>query len=267
MSPRDKRKQQIGDSIAEKAGVSEDVFENAKASGVNGNYVDLMDSVSRGLGYNALGFKAGNYIESGAETFNEYRKLRDSGYTKEEATAVLIKEAPLHILSAKADDYLGKNSRIDDVLYGTGKLGNEKSDGPPYFEINTSSDSKKVLDYLEYVKKDSTIKYENEEVRKWYVNTTGQIHKMIDNSLSQEEKAYMAFSLRNEIRIGARNIMNDTELRKELDKRHSNLTFDELVESKMIRKGLTREEAIQDIYETAPKTNKEVNAIWGIINE
>jgi hypothetical protein len=42
---------------------------------------------------------------------------------------------------------------------------------------------------------------------------------------------------------------------------------DKPIKSKMKRKGLTREEAIQDIYETAPKTNKEVNAIWGILNE
>ena len=94
-------------------------FLNAKAAGANEKYVDLMDSVSRGLGYNALGFKAGNYIQGGAETFEEYRKLRDSGYTKEEATAVLIRKVPLAILSAKADDYIGRSGKIDDALYGT----------------------------------------------------------------------------------------------------------------------------------------------------
>ena len=51
------------------------------------------------------------------EGFKEYRTLRDSGYTKEEASAVLLQKAPMIILSAKADDYIGKNSRIDDVLY------------------------------------------------------------------------------------------------------------------------------------------------------
>ena len=35
----------------------------------------------------------------------------------------------------------------------------------------------------------------------------------------------------------------------------------------MRRKGMTKEEAIEDIYETAVKTNREVNAIWGIENE
>ncbi|MBQ6877958.1 MAG: hypothetical protein IJO22_06120 [Oscillospiraceae bacterium] len=93
-------------------------FANAKAAGANEKYVDLMDSVSKGLGYNALGFKAGNYIQGGAETFDEYRTLREKGYSKEKATKITASKIPLAILSAKADDYLGKNSRVDDVLYG-----------------------------------------------------------------------------------------------------------------------------------------------------
>ena len=179
----------------------------------------------------------------------------------------MAKKAPMYILSNKADDYIGKNSRIDEALYGRSGIVAKADDKPPLFEIKTSSDSKKVLEYLEYVKKDSTIKYENEDVRKWYVNTTSQIHQMVDENLTMEEKAHKAFYLRNEIRTGARNIMRDVELRKKLDVEHLNHTFDELVESKMRRKGMTKEEAIEDIYETAVKTNREVNAIWGIENE
>lgn len=41
-------------------------------------------------------------------------------------------------------------------------------------------------------------------------------------------------------------------------------TFEELVVSKMERKGMTREEAIQDVYETATKTNADVNRELGI---
>ena len=92
-------------------------FGNAKANGVNGKFVDAMDDLSKGLGYNVFGAKAGNYIQDGADAFGEYRALRDSGYTKEEATLALAKKAPMYILSTKADDYIGKNSRIDDVLY------------------------------------------------------------------------------------------------------------------------------------------------------
>ena len=93
-------------------------FGNAKANGVNGNVVDFLDSTSKGLGYGVLGLKAGGYIQDGAEAFDEYRNLRESGYSKDEATFIMAKKAPMYILSVKADDYIGKNSRVDGVLYG-----------------------------------------------------------------------------------------------------------------------------------------------------
>jgi hypothetical protein len=48
--------------------------------------------------------------------FEEYRTLRDSGYTKEEAAEFFIKKAPMIILSNKADDYIGKNNKVDGNL-------------------------------------------------------------------------------------------------------------------------------------------------------
>ena len=50
--------------------------------------------------------------------FEEYRTLRDSGYTKEEAAEFFIKKAPMIILSSKADDYIGKNNKGDKKLCG-----------------------------------------------------------------------------------------------------------------------------------------------------
>ncbi len=94
-------------------------FGNAKANGVNGNVVDFLDSASKGLGYNVFGLKAGNYIQDGADIFNEYRNLRDSGLSREETFSILAKRAPMYILSNKADDYIGKNSGIDEVLYAS----------------------------------------------------------------------------------------------------------------------------------------------------
>ena len=85
------------------------------------------------------------------------------------------------------------------MLDGVSGIVDKIDSKPPVFEIKSTEDVKKVLDYLEYIKKDSTIKHESEDVRKWYVNTTSQIYKVVDGNL--------------------------------------------------------------------PKTNKEVNAIWGIINE
>ena len=45
------------------------------------------------------------------------------------------------------------------------------------------------------------------------------------------------------------------------------MTFDELVESKMKRKGMTMDEAIEDIYKTATKTNANVNKELGLEGE
>ena len=53
------------------------------------------------------------------EGFEEYRRLREQGYSKEEATRKSVSKIPLAILSNKADDYIGKNSGIDEVLYAS----------------------------------------------------------------------------------------------------------------------------------------------------
>ena len=51
------------------------------------------------------------------EGFDTYRNLREQGYSKEEAVLKSRDRIPLMILSTKADDYVGKSSKIDDVLY------------------------------------------------------------------------------------------------------------------------------------------------------
>ena len=58
--------------------------------------------------------------------------------------------------------------------------------------------------------------------------------------------------------------MADKETRKLLDSERPNKTFEELIQSKMDRKGMTREEAIKDIYKTATKTNDMVNNELGL---
>ena len=92
-------------------------FENAKANGVNGNVVDFLDNTSKNLGYSLLGFKAGDYAQGIGEGFDTYRNLRGQGYSKEEAARKSLGKTSLAILSTKADDYIGKNNKVDDVLY------------------------------------------------------------------------------------------------------------------------------------------------------
>lgn len=117
---------------------------------------------------------------------------------------------------------------------------------------------------LENSKNSSKIKLGNADVRKWYISEVGSIKNSIDKSLPIEEQARQAFEARNRIRTEARNMMADEETRKLLDKERPNKTFEELIESKMKRKGMTREEAIFDILETATKTNEDVNKELGL---
>lgn len=62
----------------------------------------------------------------------------------------------------------------------------------------------------------------------------------------------------------ARKAMSDKETSQKLDEKKPAKTFEELLEDKISRKGITREEAIIDILNTASTTNENVNAIFGL---
>ena len=108
------------------------------------------------------------------------------------------------------------------------------------------------------------MKMQNTEVRKWYKDSIAKIPDSIDKSFSIEKQARQAFEARNSIRTQARNMMADEETRKKLDKERPNKTFEELIESKMKRKHMTREAAIKDILETATKSNADVDKELGV---
>lgn len=120
---------------------------------------------------------------------------------------------------------------------------------------------------LEKSTKSSKIKLSNEEVRKFYISEVAKIKDNIDSSLPIEEQAKQAFEARNKIRSDAREMMADEKTRNKLETERPNKTFDELVESKMKRKNMTREEAVKDVYETATKTNESVNRELGLGGE
>lgn len=168
-------------------------------------------------------------------------------------------------LKVKISDYADKD--IDEFLaeaFTQAKLAENPS---PY--------ALKVLDVVEkYFKKPlensakgAIIKADNTTVRRWYIDQVSHITDSIDPSLPIAERARQAFEKRNSIRRQARDMMADEDIRKKLDKERPEKTFEELVESKMKRKGMTREEAIEDIYKTATKTNENVNKELGIEGE
>ena len=108
------------------------------------------------------------------------------------------------------------------------------------------------------------IQSDNITVRKWYLDKLSKIHDGIDPNRPLEDRARLAFEARNKIRTDARNMMLDQATRGKLDQEHPNLTFEEFIKVKMEKKGLTREEALQDIYESAKRSNKNVNKELGI---
>lgn len=106
--------------------------------------------------------------------------------------------------------------------------------------------------------------YSSEEVRHWYVQQVSSIHDSIDSSLPMAERARQAFEARNSLRTTARNMMIDQECRRVLDVKKANASFDELLIRKMKHKGLTYEEALEDIYKSAITTNETVNKAFHI---
>lgn len=105
---------------------------------------------------------------------------------------------------------------------------------------------------------------DNVAVRHWYIYHDEQIHKQIDPNLPLEERARQAFELRNTYRTQARELMADTEARAELERKYPNKSFEDLIQDKMKRKDMTREQALEDIYQTAIKSNEEVNKKLGL---
>ncbi|MBQ3147453.1 MAG: hypothetical protein IJB91_06975 [Oscillospiraceae bacterium] len=131
-------------------------------------------------------------------------------------------------------------------------------------ETETYAVDKNSEELLENQGKDSTIQKDNKAVRQWYHDNVARIKDSIDTNLPLEEQARQAFEARNRLRTEARNRMLDQETRKLLDSKRPNLTIEELIESKMRRKAMTREEAIQDVLDTATKTNENVDREQGI---
>ena len=107
-------------------------------------------------------------------------------------------------------------------------------------------------------------KLDNLTARKWYKYHDEHINEQIDSSLPLEEKARQAFELRNKYRTQTRDLMKDQKLRKELDEKHPNPTWEEILKHKMEEKNMTYDEAIRDIFKTSMKSNVNVNRQLGL---
>lgn len=107
-------------------------------------------------------------------------------------------------------------------------------------------------------------KLSDHAVRRWYLAQDAKIPYQIDTSLTIEGQARQACDLRNQNRTNARDLMRNQKKRRELDITDPNKSFEELIEDKMKRKNLSRDQAIADILKTATKTRKSVNKQLGL---
>ena len=112
--------------------------------------------------------------------------------------------------------------------------------------------------------KDLHGKLGDKETRLWYKAKDEAIPKLIDTSRPLKEQAEQAHRMRNENRTAARDLMKDQKKRRELDCDFPNKTFEELMNHKIYDKGMTYEQALEDIVKTSAKTNLQVNKALGL---
>lgn len=96
----------------------------------------------------------------------------------------------------------------------------------------------------------------NQETRLWYKHMDEHIPDILDKTKSLEEQARRAHELRNQYRTQARDLMIDQNERRRLDADHKNLTFEQLMERKKAKYGLTGDDAYKDIIRSSTTTNK-----------
>lgn len=155
------------------------------------------------------------------------------------------------------------------VLYDPGNGKYQDAHSKKYFTSERDAVEEKLKredenKIVEMPRENDIIQKGNVQVREWYIEQVSKIRTTVDDSIPVEEQAKKAFEERNRIRTEARAMMADKETRAVLERERPNLTFEELIASKMQRKGLSREEAVLDILKTATKTNEKVNIELGL---
>lgn len=105
---------------------------------------------------------------------------------------------------------------------------------------------------------------DNQHVREWYVANVSDIPNQIDRSQPFEAQVKQAFELRNKYKHEARVAMTDEKTAEYLDNRYPAPTFEKLLKHKINDKGLSKEQALRDIFDSASKTNAKVNELFDL---
>ena len=213
------------------------------------------------------------YLAGLNSAYNEAKDntLRQSIKYEMESTAVNLKrkEAELkHFCKATDRRIDTTRTQVHAVKDASGKIvGFDKSAAQRAIDLTIKGDKiilgKSVFLESDYIPKWKG-KFDNKEVRLWYVHKTGKIPKQTDQILDLEERAKMACRLRNKYRFEAREMMRDQSERKRLDYRDPIKGFEELIKEKMDDLGLDRLAATEYILNSATRTRKSVNIKLGL---
>lgn len=131
--------------------------------------------------------------------------------------------------------------------------------------ITLTAENEDVLKEKDFSELSSYVgKLSDRAVRKWYKHHDEHILDLIDKTKSVKEQAMQACELRITYRKQARNLMRNQKARKELDEKYPSKTFEELVEHKKLKYGLSEEEAYRDILRSCGTTNKEFDKKAGV---
>lgn len=107
----------------------------------------------------------------------------------------------------------------------------------------------------------------NQEVRLWYKSNDLNIPNIIDKNKTLKNQAMQAHELRNMYRTQARDLMLDQKLRRELDIKKPNFTFNQLMEHKLKKYGLEGDKAYADVIRSSQTTNRKYDKKSGVKEE
>ena len=101
------------------------------------------------------------------------------------------------------------------------------------------------------------------DARKWYLSQEAKIPELIDYSQSLPQQAYQAFSLRNQYRTTARELMADRVKADSLYITDPNPTWTEILQ-KQINKGFSGDDIYMEIISSSQRSRKSVNNSLGL---
>lgn len=101
------------------------------------------------------------------------------------------------------------------------------------------------------------------DARRWYLEQEARIPDLIDYKQSLEQQAYQAFTLRNQFRTTARELMADRNKAEALYITDPNRTWNQII-NRQIEKGLTGDDIYRAIIESSQRSRTSVNKLFGL---